>query len=117
MFNVHNVRDGKETLLLELENNLPRVTSAVFDLFPLAKEDEERLIQIIKNNTHLESLSLLGCRLTPAGTEAIMDAVMGNAYLKHVAIEVCQDDTLSLHTKKEAMDDHLNNNANTPSPR
>lgn len=116
MFNINNPRAGKDRILLELEKNNPRVTDAIFDLFPFTAADEARLIKVIKHNTHLESLSLLGCRLTLAGTEAIMDAVMGNPHLKYVAIEVFMDSPPYLHTKKNAMNNHLKNNANTPAP-
>ncbi len=116
MFNVSNLRNGKETLLLELEKNNPRINSAIFDLFPFTAADEARLIKVINHNIHLESLSLLGCRLTSDGTEAIMDAVMGNPHLKYVAIEVFMDSPPYLHTKKNTMDNHLKNNASAPSP-
>lgn len=102
---------GKMLLLRALEANDSSTIYATFDTYPIYADDVNRLINIIKNNTYMIALKLLGCNLTREETKKLAEAILENNTLQEVKIEVFKDDTPELQTLMREVNDHLEKNA------
>ncbi|CAM4411513.1 MAG: hypothetical protein LEGION0403_FIIPPAGN_02690 [Legionella sp.] len=107
MFRKNESMQGKERLLKELEANNPTTIHATFDTYPMFSEDVDRLLDIIRNNTHMVTLGLLDCRITREEAKALAEVILKNNTLQEVKLEAFMDDSLELQTLLSEVRAHL----------
>jgi|GEM_PF-6741842 len=103
-------KSGKEDLIKLIEDNDSITITANFELQQLNKMDIKKLVGAIKNNSHLETLSLNNCSLKSEDAILIVEAVMKNKHLTKVDIEIFENDSANFKQIINEMNHHLSLN-------
>jgi hypothetical protein len=111
MFSKSEEMQGKLKLLKALEANDSSTIYATFDTYPFYQNDVDRLVKIIKTNTHMLALKLLGCNLTKEQTKEVAMAILLNNTLREVKIEGYKDDPAELKSLLTQVKSHVEENA------
>lgn len=101
---------GVKLLIDKIADNSPSFKSAYFDGFILSDEDIKGLSNALENNSNLNYLSLLDCRLTIEQIERLAQGIEKNHSLTGIGIEIFENDDEKIKIIFDKMTNYINRN-------